>query len=39
MTEIVPVQPKKLARIGLTALPRLITDAGERADIPLVRGR
>ncbi len=31
MTEIVPVQPKKLARIGLTALPRLIVQAGERA--------
>lgn len=31
MTEIVPVQPKKLARIGLTALPTLIVQAGERA--------
>ena len=29
--EIVPVQPKKLARIGLTALPRLIVGAGEQA--------
>ena len=30
MTEIVPVQPKKLARTGLTAVPRLIVHAGER---------
>jgi site-specific recombinase XerD len=29
--DIVPIQPKKLARIGLTALPQLIMDAGERA--------
>ena len=28
--EIVKVTPKKLARIGLTALPRLIVQAGER---------
>lgn len=27
--EIVPAQPKKLARIGLTALPRLIVHASE----------
>lgn len=31
MTEIVPVQPRKLARIGLTALPTLIVQAGDRA--------
>ena len=31
MTEIVPVQPRKLARIGLAALPTVIVQAGERA--------